>query len=62
MKPSIAMKCIDQIPHPNAPAASASQPARFREGSVTARAVHRSPMAAPTHAMAYATTGFTHPY
>jgi hypothetical protein len=63
-KPSIAMKCMSQMPAPPiAIAASTSQ--RVRRPGVwarRARAVHSRPSVEPRKAMRYAATGVNKPY
>ena len=50
VNPSMAMKCIVQIPVvPMARAARASQRARPAPAKARARVVHRSPAKQPTH-------------
>lgn len=57
----MATKCIVQIPVPRALAAVISQLRRERPVAARARTVQRSPSAAPTHAMAYESSGVSQP-
>jgi hypothetical protein len=62
VNPSMAMKCITQIPVVAiASAAAISQRARAAPWNARARVVHRSPAKQPTHDIAYARTGFSAP-
>ena len=60
-KPSIATKCIVQMPVPIAEAAVISQLRRDRPVAPSARTVQRSPSAAPMQAIAYDSTGVSQP-
>ena len=60
--PSMAMKCITQIPVvPMDRAASVSQRARAAPWWARARVVHRSPRKQPTHDTTYERAGFRAP-
>ncbi|WP_234326668.1 hypothetical protein [Streptomyces sp. NRRL S-495] len=50
VKPSIARKCMVQMPQPISAAPSSSQPSRLRGGRSRARTVQRRPSAAPVQA------------
>ncbi len=57
----MAVKCMVQMPVAIAEAAVSSQLRRTRPVAASARTVHRSPRAAPVQAIAYDSTGVSHP-
>lgn len=59
--PSMATKCMVQMPVPIAEAAVTSQLRRERPVAASARTVQRSPSAAPMQAIAYDSAGVSHP-
>ncbi len=60
-KPSMATKCMVQMPVPSAEAAVISQLRRERPVAPSARTVQRRPSAAPIQAITYDSTGVSQP-
>ncbi len=61
LKPSMATKCMVQMPVPIAEAAVTSQLRRERPVAPSARTVQRSPRAAPMQAITYDSAGVSQP-
>ena len=61
LKPSMATKCMVQMPVPIAEAAVMSQLRRERPVAPSARTVQRSPSAAPMQAITYDSAGVSQP-